>query len=77
MGIVELFKLLLSEDGEIVIPINDEEKDEYVCEVEAEFGCILPNGESENIVRLKKLVGKLPSMPNGPAPKFELEKNEI
>ncbi len=76
MGIVELFRLLLSDDGEIVIPINDEEKEDH-CYVEFELECTLPNGESENILRLKDLVEKLPSIPNGPAPKFELEKNGI
>ena len=81
MGLIELVKLFFSDDEEIVIPINDEEKEEYVCVlVEPELiidTCSQPNYESDNMTELKELIGKLPSAPVGPAPKFELERNTL
>ena len=82
MGLIELVKLFFREDEEIVITVNDKEKEEYICviEIEPELSidtCSQPNYESNNMTELKELIGKLPSTPVGPAPKFELERNSI
>ena len=55
--------------------INDDEigKPTYV-ETDT---CHLSNYESENMTELKELVEKLSSTPEGPAPRFKLESNEI
>lgn len=66
MGLVELFRLLFSEDEATVIPINDDEIGNSSCVI-----------HSENMIELKELVEKLSSAPVGPAPTFELERNKI
>jgi hypothetical protein len=86
MGLVELFRLLFSEDAKIVIPINDEEIEEnYSCRIVMETDidddgdyCMIPNGgESENILRIIELIDKLSPTPDGKAPKFKLERHNI
>jgi len=69
MGLVELFRLLFSEDEATVIPINDDEIGNSSCVIKVEH--------SENMIELKELVEKLSSTPVGPAPTFELERNKI
>lgn len=85
MGLVELVRLLFSEDEEIVIPITDEEiEGDYSCRIviEADIDdgdyCTLPNGgESKNILRIVEIIDKLSSIPDGKAPTFEMGSNEI
>ena len=79
MGFIELIKLFLSEDDEIVIPTLDESDSEYSCVIEVEEvdTCDLLDYETDNMTELKAIIEKLPSKPVGKAPEFELERNEI
>lgn len=82
MGFFELLRIFLSEDEEIVIPINDEEESEYSCRIEIEetetiiteqIACV---PEESNIQQILDLIEELPESPNGKPPKFEILERE-
>jgi hypothetical protein len=86
MSIREILRLVFFEEDELIIPICDEEKScPLPVEINEDLGeedpdhCILSNGESKNIFKMKQILkGKgLDGSPEGPAPDFELNRSMI
>jgi len=80
MSIIEMLRIVFFEEEEFVIPICDEENScplplEMNVEIEDDpDSCVMPNGDSENIHRMKQILKDLPSgEPKGTPPDFKLK----